>query len=252
MNNTTSSFISGFNKTVENCAVFLCITRDSQLQKTAIIQLLQLLKDLSDEKDKAKASGDEDYANLLLGCECIANGQIAEIKMWLLLKEDKPDEAWDALITAQDSFLAATRAHNGFTGLEGHIRRLAEIECLVFPPQVFLSSGMIVESQICSICADEYDDCGHVKGRPYMGEFCTVRLIPSKIDHVSIVKEPANKRCRVTSFSDEGGDRNRMTWVVKPKENANKESVQASKVEAILAVSAPSSESTKEDIIFVD
>ena len=138
--------------------------------------------------------------------------------MWILLKEGRPDEAWDELVNAPDGVSNAIRAHNGFSHLDPHLQTLDAIEHLVFPPQVFMSVGMIVGSQICSICGSEYEDCEHIKGRPYMGRFCTVTLIPAKIDHVSIVEDPANKRCRALKFSVNGGDRNRMTWRVEPSD----------------------------------
>jgi hypothetical protein len=171
---------------------------------------------IATEKGSAIAAGDEDYANALLGCACAAEALGAEISMWLLIKEGRPDDAWSQLVAAQGKVSDAMRAHEGFRHFDEHVRRLDAIERLVFPPQVFLSSGMIVRSQICSVCGGEYEDCPHVKGRPYMGEFCIVKLIPSGVDHVSIVDNPADKRCRIVKFSDEGGFRNRMTWRVEP------------------------------------
>ena len=216
MNDSISLFLSKFNKIAEESAVFRFITRDSHLQKEACNKLKDILAQIAAEKESAIVVGDEDYANALLGCECAASALIAEIKMWLLLKEGRPDDAWDELVAAQGSASDAVRAHEGFRHFDEHIRRLDAIEHLIFPPQVFLSSGMIVRSQICSICGEEYEDCRHVKGRPYMGKFCTVKLIPSEVDHVSIVESPANKCCRVLKFSAEGGYRNRMTWRIEP------------------------------------
>lgn len=39
-------------------------------------------------------------------------------------------------------------------------------------------------------------------------------MIPRQIepDHVALVGEPADKRCRVAYFSDQGKKRSRMTW----------------------------------------
>jgi hypothetical protein len=70
------------------------------------------------------------------------------------------------------------------------------IEELVFPPQVFFSAGLVVQKSICSICGTEYGDCFHVVGRPYMRELCRRILTNVVPDHVAIVNEPANKRCR--------------------------------------------------------
>jgi hypothetical protein len=233
-------FVTNFNTIVDECATVRYITRDSGLQKEACTKLQDPLVQIKAEKEFAKASGDEDYANLLLGCECVADALISEISMWVLLKQGRPDEAWDALVAAQSNLTSAMKAHEGFARLDDNIRRLDAIERLVFPPQLFLSSGMIVKSQICSICGEEYEDCEHVNGRPYMGKFCIVSLIPSAVDHVAIVDKPANKRCRILKFSTEGGYRNRMTWVVEPRDNTGKEPSKSLTVEGILAISTPS------------
>jgi hypothetical protein len=225
VSDSTNSFLSKFNQIAEECSVFRFVTRDTALQEEASQKLRDLLAQTSVEKKVAAAGGDEDRANALLGCECAARALIAEIKMWILLKEGRPDDAWDELIEAQSNTSAALQAHDGFQHFDVHIRRLEAVERIVFPPQVFLSAGMVVRSQICSICGQDYEDCQHVKGRPYMGEFCVVSLVPSKVNEVSIVESPADKRCRILTFSVEGGHRNRMTWKVGPGNgHAEKES----------------------------
>jgi hypothetical protein len=211
-----SAFIDRFNRTVEECTVFIYITRDTGLQRGACSSLDEQLASIASEKADAIRRGDEEYANALLGCESLATALRAEIQMSLLLKEGRPDEAWNRLVDAEYALADAIKAHAGFSHLTSQLDRLLEIENLVFPPQVFLSSGMIVKRQLCTICGEEYEDCEHVKGRPYMGEFCRVRLIPSKVDHVAVVDKPANKRCRIFRFGVEGGYRNRMTWAIEP------------------------------------
>lgn len=109
---------------------------------------------------------------------------------------------------------------SGFAHLSEHNKKLEAIEELVFPPQVFISSGMIVGKQECSICGAEYGDCNHLVGKPYMGRFCYIIAKDLSLDHVSIVEHPADKRCRVQHFDVEGGTRNRMTWKIEPKEDA--------------------------------
>jgi len=89
--------------------------------------------------------------------------------MWILLKEEKPDEAWDKLVSAQMAAADAVRAHMGFAHLETQAQRLEEIERLVFPRQVFVSAGIIVQHQECSICGNEYGRGGCQKsGRQKM------------------------------------------------------------------------------------
>ncbi|SRR6266849_1746330 len=235
MSDSISPFLNKFNEIVEESQVFLFITRDSDLQKQACENLKDLLAQTAVDQGSAVATGDEDYSNVLLGCKCVAGALIAEIRMWLLLKEGRPDEAWDELVAAQGGLSGAVRAHKGFAHLGPLIQRLDTVEHVIFPRQVFLSVGMIVKSQICSICEKEYEDCEHVKGRPYMGKFCTITLIPCQIDHVSFVDSPANKSCRVTKFSADGGDRNRMTWRVEPSDNHAQEETEGLKTQGILA-----------------
>lgn len=220
MNSALPPFVSSFNAIVKESEVFLSIARDSTLQQEAVEKLLAFGVSVASEKAAAIDQGNEDYANLLLGCECVSSALVAELRMWLLLKEGKPDAAWDELITAQMASVDAVRAHPGFAHLSEHNKKLEAIEELVFPPQVFISSGMIVGKQECSICGAEYGDCNHLVGKPYMGRFCYIIAKDLSLDHVSIVEHPADKRCRVQHFDVEGGTRNRMTWKIEPKEDA--------------------------------
>ena len=154
--------------------------------------------------------------------------------MWLLLKEEKAENAWNELINAQDSLQAAVRAHRGFSHLSEPLKRLAMVEKIVFPPQMFMSSGLLVRTQLCSVCRADYEDCDHVAGRPYMGEFCLIVVEDFEADHVAFVDIPADKRCRVISFETQEGYRNRMTWKLepRPKTEAADETLRTSTAEA--------------------
>jgi hypothetical protein len=183
-----------------------------------------MLSSVTQEKAEAIAERDEQFANVLLGCEALIRACNAELKMYLLLKEDKPDEAWSQLVVAQDGHRAAMRADEGFADVGRQIQRLQGIEKLLFPPQQFLSTGWIVKGEVCSICGSDYEDCEHIKGRPYMGQFCTVQLDPLEVDHVSLVDEPASKHCRVTHIGPSGNRTNCLTLVVEqetPKTESN-------------------------------
>lgn len=220
MSDALPRFVSSFNAIVKEAEVFLSIARDSKLQQETVEKLLAFSVSVASEKAEAIDRGDEEYANLLLGCERVLLALVAELRMWLLLKECKPDAAWDELIAAQMASIDAVRAHPGFVHVLEHNKKLQAIEELVFPPQVFISSGMIVGRQECSICGVEYGDCNHLVGKPYMGRFCYIIPKELSLDHVSIVEHPADKRCRVQHFDVEGGKRNRMTWKIEPKEDA--------------------------------
>ena len=206
--------VSAFNSMVKAVEVLLSIARSGELQREACKTLDVQAEKLANEKARAIAARDEGLANLLLGCQCVNTSLLAELRMYLLLKEEKPDDAWDQLVLAQDGAIDATRAHPVFAHLVHQSAKLEAIEQLVFPPQVFISSGFLAANQECSICCAEYGECDHLLGKPYMGKFCHIIARNLSVDHVAIVDSPADKRCRVRSFSVEGGNRNRMTWLV--------------------------------------
>ena len=194
----------------------MSIARDRELQQQMVARLSEVSGAVADWKRGAVAGGQEDHANVFLGMECLIRALRAELEMWLLLKDEEPERAWEQLVAAQTATSHAMRAAPGFSHLDQHARRLEAIEAVVFPPQVFLSAGLIVSKSTCSICGTDYENCSHIVGMPYWGEFCFRKLTVVAADHVAIVDNPANKLCRITHFSDEGGRRNRMTWGVEP------------------------------------
>lgn len=217
MNNDFPSLAKKLNAVIEDAEVFRYITRCSKLQRDAIKSLKDLRTKILSLKSDAIESKNEERANILLGYECAVSGLIAELEMWILLKQEAPDKAWSKLVTAQMSYCSAAHADVGFNHVLQHLQRLEEIEELVFPPQVFMSSGMTVKRLTCSICGEEYEDCEHLAGKPYMGEFCGTIAQDVKIEHVAFVESPADKHCRVIWVEAEGGFRNRMTWRVENK-----------------------------------
>ncbi len=212
--------VAAFNSMVKEVESLLSIARSGELQREACKKIDTQAETLALEKANAITARDEDLTNLLLGCQCVNTSLLAELRMYLLLKEEKPDDAWDQLVLAQDCAIDATRAHPGFAHLAHHSAKLEAIEKLVFPPQIFISSGFLAGNQECSICGAEYGECDHLLGKPYMGKFCYIIAKNLSVDHVSIVDLPADKRCRVRSFSVEGGSRNRMTWLITQGEHA--------------------------------
>jgi hypothetical protein len=102
---------------------------------------------------------------------------------------------------------------------------LVAIEKIIFPPQSFVSSGLVVRHQICSICGAEYGGCDHLAGKPYWGRFCCIITRGIEGNHVALVKQPADKGCRVTHFAVEGGSRNKMKWLVERDDKVTGETV---------------------------
>lgn len=136
--------------------------------------------------------------------------------MWILLKQDKPDEAWERLVAAQMGCIDATRAHRGFAHCVQRLKALEQLERQIFPPQVFMSAGFVANRLDCSVCGERYSKCDHLRGKPYMGEFCEVIHRNIRGDHVAMVKTPADKRCRVVSVKSKDGHRNKLSWETTP------------------------------------
>lgn len=209
-----AAIVEDYNRVLEEVEPLLFIVRDSGLQRSAI----EALSAFTDRTDQARFAAmlaqDEPRANHLLGFRSAARSLVRELEMYLSLKGDKPEEAWKALILAQNELGAAARAHPTFHYLVAKAQHLRDLEKAFFPPQVFMSAGMIVREQHCSLCNDLYEKCNHVAGRAYMGRFCSILIKQASLDHIAVVDEPADRLCRVTSFRVPGGTRNRMTWIV--------------------------------------
>lgn len=217
MNKQTQSRIGEFNERLHEAQNLLSIARDRSLQRAMVDGLRKYAVEVGEwKKAEVVAHIDEESANIFLGMECVLAAISAELEMWILLKDEQPERAWEKLVAAQTATTHAVRAHDLFSSFQAHAQRLLEVETLIFPPQVFLSAGLVVRHQICTICDQEYGTCDHLVGMPYWGEFCFRRLTEVEPDHVAIVAAPANKLCRVTHISVEGGKRNRMTWVIEP------------------------------------
>ena len=212
MNDKETLFVQGINEAIRECESFLFITRCSDLQRKAMDAIDRKSKELAEEKAQAIGEDNDDYANILLGLQCVVAALTSELSMYLALKGENPDAAWDHLIDAQNALAAAARTDKGFEHCRMRWKKLRAIEKVVFPSQVFLSAGTVVAKLACSICGEDYDQCQHLVGLPYMGEMCSAIVASAEVDHIAIVDQPADKRCRVKTFSSKGVQRNCMTW----------------------------------------
>jgi hypothetical protein len=209
---TIDEAIARFNSVAHHVQTLTFLPRDRELQVKALEAATTLLKEMALTKATCIAEEDEDLANRLLSMELALSSVASELEMYIDIKNDVPERAWDDLIDAQAYAAAAMRAHQSASHLHNHLAKLHAVEKLLFPPQAFTSVGAIVGFAECSICGKEYDECGHIMGRPYMGRMCAVICKNVQPQEVSLVTEPADKKCRVTHFTDEEGRRNKMTW----------------------------------------
>jgi hypothetical protein len=209
--NPDPAFIEAMNGLIHDAQARSFASFDAGLQQEMIDRLNATGPDLGARKRQAVADGDEPMANLVLGYECVFTCLAHELYMWIELKTGDADRAWDGLIMAQDAAIGAARAHPGFAHLSHHLARLEAFEELLFPAQVFVSSGFVVGRQVCTICEQDYDECDHVATRPYWGRFCSVRQEQLSLDHVALVDDPASKQCRITHVGQGQTRRNRMS-----------------------------------------
>jgi hypothetical protein len=219
MNEKVRKFEIEFSETANDLQKFCFMTRAKELQTEACAQLETLKEKASKIKQEVISCRDEDAANAMLSFEEMIIALLCELRMWIALKNDDTDSAWNFLVSAQYAARTAMQAHSVANHLNGYVNHLYVLEQVLFPPLAFFSPGLIIEQSKCSICGQEYGECEHIVGRAYMGEICT-RIIEKikEIKEVSIVSEPANKRAKITRITDEDGIlRDAMTWQAVPE-----------------------------------
>ena len=216
MNKEVESFLKEFIEVIRECEKFCFMSRGKEFQQEAVKKLTTFKQKVTSLKEQMIKVKDEDSANTMLSLENLIDAMINELKMWIALKEDNPNKAWDFLINAQSAVRTAAQAHHSIAidlNAEGYANKLHLLEKLLFPPQMFFSPGLIIEKAECSICGEEYGECEHIVGKAYMGKICYKIITKIKeMKEVSIVEEPANKHARMLQFTDEVVTRDFMTW----------------------------------------
>ena len=218
MGKTVSELMGSFESLAESAQALTFAPRGLELQQAMCQEIDEFLGEVATARKAAAAQPDESNANYALSMELSLKVIWHELQMWICLKSDAGERAWDNLVEAQYHCMRAINVREQLEGfgaaerLENLLSKLLFIERAVFPPQMFMSVGGVIARRVCSICQCEYDECEHIKGRAYMGELCVTSIEEMDLEEVSLVAEPANKNCRVTHFSDSAGKRNKMTW----------------------------------------
>jgi len=215
MNKEVESFLKEFIEVIRECEKFCFMSRGKEFQQEAVKKLTTFKQKVTSLKEQMIKVKDEDSANTMLSLENLIDAIINELEMWIALKEDNPNKAWDFLINAQSAVRTTAQAHSIAIDLnaEGYANKLHLLEKVLFPSQMFFSPGFIIEKAKCSICGKEYGECEHIVGKAYMGKMCYKIITKIKeVKEVSIVEEPANKHARILQFTDEGVTRDFMTW----------------------------------------
>lgn len=206
-------------KTLEQKMKYLFIARDKAILDEQIKILEDIVHDIEKTKNKFIARQDEDNANKWLSMEEAASSILNGLIMFTKLKENNPESAWNYLISAQNHAYWSSNAYElpNTTIQRDCSNHFYNVERVLFPPQVFLSMGMIVAESICTICQKQTSECEHICGEVYMGKMCgqTYTKIES-VEEVSMVNDPADKRCRVTRYQKNSMNINTMTLISEP------------------------------------
>jgi len=179
MNKEIETFLNGFSEVTRECEKFCFISRDKEFQLDAIKKLATFKHRAVSLKKRMITFKDENSANCMLSLENLIDAMINELEMWIVLKENNPDKAWDLLINAQYAIKTSAQAHSIALKLnaERYVNKLHLIEKLLFPLQMFFSPGFVIERAECSICGKEYGECEHIVGKAYMGKMCHRKII---------------------------------------------------------------------------
>ena len=185
-------------------AKYLFVTRGRSTIARQMSTLAGLDARITEVKEGHISRKDELNANKWLSMEHLCKSLIAGLGLFLELKNGDPDKAWSSLVGAQDHAYWSSAAYDLKEDLQKFlIRHFHNIEKVVFPPQTFLSTSMVVKKSLCGICDKPFHECDHLPGEPYMGRLCMKRNVETgPIHHVSIVGNPANKRCRITHLTN--------------------------------------------------
>jgi hypothetical protein len=194
-----------FNEAMQIAQKKAIFTVGIEIQKEEIENLNGYLENLSNRKKEFSEKKFENDANLAY-CLLTLGGIIQlELKMLVCLKEDKMSQAWDILITSQYSLGTVIRNYPfEHEHLDNYLNRLVHYEKTLFPEMMFHSYGGIVKESHCSICELDYGVCDHFKGNLYNGELCCRNITQVEMDEISVVENPADKRCRTLSIETNG------------------------------------------------
>lgn len=107
---TFKEVIERFNAGIKEAENLLVPARSSKLQVEQCFKLDILLFNATRLKHEAIRWEQENHANIFLGYECAIGAVRSELMMWILLKRDRPNEAWSQLVAAQMACLDAVRA----------------------------------------------------------------------------------------------------------------------------------------------
>jgi hypothetical protein len=149
----------------------------------------------------------EKMANKFFEIQCILNAVVSTLQLWINIKTDQLQSAWDCLIDAQEYVNYALKANAEHPLFIDFKERLQNIETVTFPPfGLYNSVGLAFTGGECSVCGQPLSSCEHIEEKIYYGVVCKrVNIENVALNHVALVKSPKDRRCIVTEFEFEEG-----------------------------------------------
>ena len=124
--------------------------------------------------------------------------------MWLRIVDGQFSTSWGCLQDSLDGLrivkkFAFTKNSKTIDFLEFQLTQLERL----YPYNIFTSIGAFFKRIECNICGRDMDtpECIHLKGELYNGEIAYGIVHEISPDHLSLVENPADKRC-VFSYDD--------------------------------------------------
>ncbi|MBI4763417.1 MAG: SEC-C domain-containing protein [Deltaproteobacteria bacterium] len=136
---------------------------------------------------------------------------------WEKLEEQKFGNSWHSLQDAISQYRIVKKfscENDESIFLPFFENQILSLEKL-YPYNVFFSMGAVVDYYECNICGLDIDsdECPHFKGELYSGVMAVaIAKNFSQVDHVSMVKHPADKRC-VVQYDDDGEQFNLIRYL---------------------------------------
>lgn len=222
---TINEIKNRYNEVLDDSTKYLFLTRDSKLQEEQVKQLTKFRDKIKIYKYQIIQNGHEELANTFFHFQCVINGHISLLLMWINLKKKKYLEAWNNLIESEKYIEYALRINGNHFGIVEFQERLNDIERVVFPGfPLYNSPGLIISGGQCSICGAPMDKCDHIEEMIYWGRVCK-RINPKlvSLDHSALVEVPKDKRCIIAEFTtDDGYYQDYFTWEKKNRVEPSK------------------------------
>lgn len=172
-----------------------------------LINLYRLYEHAHSTRKNLISLQQEELANFVLAHQFTLKALISVIRSLKEFNYGDLHLGWEHVISAEyfldDSFSAFPKIANYLTFCGDLCLQVSLLQDM-FPPQSFVSPGLVAEKMLCSLCNISVEECKvHRDGYPYNGNLC--KHLCSKIwegNHIAHVANPKDKRSRIFAVKD--------------------------------------------------